>query len=939
MGVHYGPRPTGNLPPITTPPTADPASGNTRPINPGGWVRKTDWLAMPNVVETDQVFYGLCAVFDTPHNFQTFRGQGNYTIDWGDGTPPENYTSNSVAYHDYDWNNVSASTLTSEGYRQVIVTVTPQSGSNLTNINLNAKHNQAGLTNYTSSLWLDVKFAMNNTGTFYTYNSVWRHSYLERVWWVGSTSDQTSGNQLFRHCWSLRSVPNLPFERLTDCYFMFGHCDSIDIDGIPPLPDTSTSNNFHYMFYHCINLQECPVIDTSNATNMSYMFTYDYRLKYVPPLEMQNNLYCQYMFQNCTTLELFSDAAWNFSKVLRCEYMFSGANSLRFLPSMDTSSVTRLDGFMLGCRSLQEMPEIDLSACTNAYRLMESCTKIKYTRFVGSNSNITRMDRMFLACYRLEYLPSLDTSNVTNMDNMFNGCINIKRFTQDAFDFSSCTRAAAMFAGMNQLRKAPALVNSSNLTDIDNLFTSCYYLSEIGYIDTQSVSDFYRMFINCYSLTGLDWEIDCRSATRVQGMFYSCISLIKAPALRNLNLVNQCTDFRDLFFNCNSLQEFTNIELDTSNGTSFYYMFYNCLSLIEVPFSIDTSKAVDMRGMFRYCRVLEKFNQVNDEFDTTWCRNFDAIFWDCHNIPSVPDFRIRNITSDINGNEVTINTNLDYMFWGCYNLREIPYNLFNETYLRADGSAYEFDGYRMFGVCYGINTLPPMSFGQIERWYQFLYVCRNVEYLPTMDTSKGRDMRYAFSYMHALKEVPAGIDLSRCTTAYAFMINLRNIHVIPDLNGPGTACTDFRYMFYGTETLHTVKATFDTSNATNVARMYGYCRALRKLPGTYNFQNITTESTSATEGVNQFIIDCSSLQEVNVTNLRRQMYFRNCSFERDQIVNMFNNLWDNSVAETKPDGTVRATAYTLFIGGNIGLQTLTQADRDIALNKNWILNG
>jgi hypothetical protein len=59
MGVHYGPRPTGNLPPITTPPTADPATGNTKPVNPSSWTRESDWLAMPNVVETDQVFYGL----------------------------------------------------------------------------------------------------------------------------------------------------------------------------------------------------------------------------------------------------------------------------------------------------------------------------------------------------------------------------------------------------------------------------------------------------------------------------------------------------------------------------------------------------------------------------------------------------------------------------------------------------------------------------------------------------------------------------------------------------------------------------------------------------------------------------------------------------------------------------------------------------------------
>jgi hypothetical protein len=720
---------------------------------------------------------------------------------------------------------------------------------------------------------------------------------------------------------------------------MFGHCNSLSDSGLPTLPSTTNCNRFHYMFYYT-QIQESPVIDTTNATDMSFMFRYCWRLKYIPSIKFDNCIYTQYMFDNCRALELFSDTAWNFSNVIRSEYMFNGCYSLRFLPAMDTSNVTRLDGFLLGCRSLQEMPEIDTSSCTNLYRFMESCTKIKYTRFVGSNNLVTRMDRMFLACYRLEYLPSLDTSNVTNMDNMFNGCINIKRFTQDAFDFSSCTRAVAMFAGMNQLRKAPSLINSSLLVDIDNMFNSCYYLSEIGYVDTQSVTDFYRMFINCYSLTGLDWALDCRSGTRLRGIFHSCISLIKAPRLDNINLVNNATEFRDLFYNCNSLQEFTNLTLDTSEMTSAYYMFYNCLSLTEIPFNIDTSKCIDMRGMFRYCRVLEKFNQTNDEFDTTYCRNFDAIFWDCHNLPSVPDFEIRNVQYDIDGNEVTINTNLDYMFYGCYNIQSIPQNLFNKTYLRVDGSAYSFDMYRFATNCFSINTVPTMSFGQVFRMYQAFQSCTNVTYFPTIDTSQVGDIRYMLAYNYSMRAFPAGLDLSSVTTAYAFAINTRALTYVPDMNGPGASCTDFRYMFYGSETISWVDATFDTSNATNVARMWGYCRALRKLPGTYDFGNVTTESTSATAGVNQFIIDCSSLQEINVINLKRTMYFRNCSFDRAQIVNMFNNLQDLNTPELYPGETVpRATARTLYISGNLGLQTLTQTERDIALNKNWILNG
>ena len=194
--------------------------------------------------------------------------------------------------------------------------------------------------------------------------------------------------------------------------------------------------------------------------------------------------------------------------------------------------------------------------------------------------------------------------------------------------------------------------------------------------------------------------------------------------------------------------------------------------------------------------------------------------------------------------------------------------------------------------------------------------------------------------MYTLREFPAGLDLSNCTNAYQFAIYMRSLTYVPDLNGPTNKCVDFRYMFYGSETISTVDATFDTSGATQVARMWGYCRALRKLPGTYDFSNVSTESTAADQGVNQFIIDCSSLQEVNIIGLKRNMYFRNCSFDRDQIVNMFNNLENITGAVLYPGESVpRVTQRTLYISGNIGLQTLTQTDRDIAINKGWILNG
>ena len=46
-------------------------------------------------------------------------------------------------------------------YKQAILTVTPQSGQNLTHIDLHIKHNQPGLQRYTAG-WLDIKLGSSN---------------------------------------------------------------------------------------------------------------------------------------------------------------------------------------------------------------------------------------------------------------------------------------------------------------------------------------------------------------------------------------------------------------------------------------------------------------------------------------------------------------------------------------------------------------------------------------------------------------------------------------------------------------------------------------------------------------------------------------------------------------------------------------------------------
>ena len=200
----------------------------------GGWTRPVDWLALPDVVEGDEKFVGLYAVYDHDSNFVALRCRGDYTVDWGDGTI-ENVADNVTAQHVYDsddYNTLGKDTECSRGYRQAIITVTPQAGKHLTSLSLNYKHSQAGLGDYRSQ-WLDVKLA----GALLSSIVIGANStMLEQCHIVGDLSI-TSAESMFENCYSLQSLPLWDTSSVTDMSYMCNSCSSLQ-----SLPAFSVAN-------------------------------------------------------------------------------------------------------------------------------------------------------------------------------------------------------------------------------------------------------------------------------------------------------------------------------------------------------------------------------------------------------------------------------------------------------------------------------------------------------------------------------------------------------------------------------------------------------------------------------------------------------------------------------------------------------------------------
>jgi hypothetical protein len=325
---------------------------------PADWVRPADWLAMPEVLSTEQKFVGLHAVHPNDGNFLALLAQGAYTVDWGDGTT-SNHASNTIAYKEYTYSSISSATDCIFGYRQVLVTVTPQVGQNLTVLNLKQKHNQAGLANGYSSGWLDISVSMPNcSGTgmaISANNSNCQHRMLERVW-IKNLGGATSLSYGFATCTALQSVPLFDSSSVTDFSYLYSGCDQLN--GAPAL-DTSNGVNLIAMYLGCRRLTELPFTDTSKATNFVSFAQNCSALEYVPPFDTREALDIGSMFNSCP--------------------------SLQKVPPLNTTKVTRIVGFLQNSAAVHTIPALDLSAVssaanfTNTFSACASISKISAT--------------------------------------------------------------------------------------------------------------------------------------------------------------------------------------------------------------------------------------------------------------------------------------------------------------------------------------------------------------------------------------------------------------------------------------------------------------------------------------------------------------------------------------------------------------------------------
>jgi surface protein len=569
-----------------------------------GWTRPADWITLTAPASNEQKFVGLLGISNDNSNYVALLAQGNYTVDWGDGSATENITSNTKASHQYTYSSIS-SAVTSDGFKQVIVTVTPQAGQNLTMIDLQQTFTRTSLGTSAQIPWLDIAIAGTNLTTIKLTGSTaptFNMGYLQRVnivssnltsyaslfafcvrlknFTVNSNSTITNTSNMFKACYSLESVPLFNTASVTTMANMFDGCSSLES---VPLFITTSVASMNSMFSACISLRSVPLFNTTSVTSISSTFLNCASLTSVPLFNTESVSNMSGMFNGCVSLE--SVPLLNTASVTDISGMFSYCSSLEYVPLFNTASVSNMSSMFSGCKSLKSVPLFNTASVTTMASMFYGCSSLESVPLFNTAS-VTSMTLMFYDCFSLKSLPLFNTASVTNMSYMFDSCFSLK--SVPLFNTASVTSMYSMFINCFSLKSVP-LFNTVSVTLMSEMFSGCISLKSVPLFNTQSVTAMATMFANCFSLESIpSFNMSSITSTGLTYFAANTLSLtsltLNAPSITSLSSLLFTSGYTvslpsggSPLFNYNSIKAIKNINVNCSGVAS---------APAQTPFSI-----------------------------------------------------------------------------------------------------------------------------------------------------------------------------------------------------------------------------------------------------------------------------------------------------------------------------------------------------------------
>ena len=540
------------------------------------WKRNPSWLALPEVLATDQICVGLHKV-EKSANFVAFSATSNYHVDWGDGTS-ENVNSGVTASHEFSYSDSDLDgsdgpvTFTDTGdlvnrtghnyangddlkFYDIVATTGVTEGQtyyvvNATTDNFQVAATKGGtpltLTTNGSAKLLPYKQAIititpQGGNNLVTLNLQLKHSQSGLQMYASGfidlsiagnnlntlflgTVEPGSGSRNVRFN-NLEQV-NIVSSDLIQCNSLFYDCPklaSIINLSLSPVSASSSAVTFQSSgstVTHTAHGKRNgdPVVFSSIVTTTGITINTLYFVRNVT-----TNTYQVSSSYSGSAITLTNNGTGTAHYGASLYHLFWGCKSLTALPKFDTSSVIWFVRMFSGCSGLESIPRFNTAAGLSFSNMFLTCSALKAIPLIDTSS-CRDFSSMFSSCPILETIPLLDTSAGTNFSNMFLGCFSLKAIP--LLDTSAGTNFNQMFGSCSTLETIPLLDTSSG-TDFSSMFNSCSTLETIPLLDTSAGTNFSNMFNSAVSLTVVP-PLNVSQATAFTNMFNACGSLSAA---------------------------------------------------------------------------------------------------------------------------------------------------------------------------------------------------------------------------------------------------------------------------------------------------------------------------------------------------------------------------------------------------------------------------
>jgi surface protein len=624
-GINNGRR---NAPPVYNYPVTETIPTYTRP---------SDWLAMPAVTNTEQKIVLLYAVFNDDSNILGIScntNSGNFNIDWGDGTSTFSGASATIASHKFDWNNVSAGTLTTRGYRQVLITITPASG-NLTAFNMAVKYVETGtiIPAYTHRVLESIisgpfltsilhgsgatqvpglmeQSQILSTGTNCSLGSCYAYAYsLQNI--VGISANLgtiTNTNTMFQSCNRLVAAPLFNTANVVTMASMFANC--FNLLYIPSYVLTSCTNLVN-TFNTCIALVNAPILDTSVVQNMAGMFGSCIALTNIPLYDTRNVTNMSQMFQNASAIKNCPN--FNTIKVTTMASMFNGCQSLQTVPLFNYAACTTTSSMFTNCYSLKSIPPLYLPVVQNISLMFQNCYGVVSIGTLTTGTALTNITQAFIQCRSLINLPLItNTINCTSLLELVynaNSLVNVSNIA--LYNTSNVTNMTSVFAYTPKVKTIPTFTTTKANT-MFSMFFGCGVVNAPS-LDTSNVANMASMFNIANSLVTVP-TYNTSKVTDISTMLQGTQSLQSVPAFDTSNVTNFTT------FLYQSGAQYFEGNLNTSKGTTFTNFIALNLNLQSIP-AFNMANATTIGAAFNNNQNLGNFNPTNIKVTTSFANS------------------------------------------------------------------------------------------------------------------------------------------------------------------------------------------------------------------------------------------------------------------------------------------------------------------------------